>query len=351
MPCSSFLQVLYIYVDELRVVLAVRIRVVQLYECVRHTLPPLSSLSPSRAYSAHAPPFTAHFPLFTAPFFPIYPLFIYVLTCVWILSALPMLWRRRRYGYCRHVWVPRAASPSARDASVGHQDGDGDSPAADVADGGGDGGGGGDDDDGDLVCFCIISEYPWHSFFRAVLDAMISVWEDGGGSAATVLESLFTQLVFAHEYRFGLMSRTDVSVTVNLPPKKGLISGVKLDITDGDADGGVNNGGGGVGSKKESALSSGGSGSGSGTTLSLTFTCPDASLPYQSFDPTIAMLEGALGTRSLMELLAALLCERRVLVTADSLELSAACVHGITTLLFPLTWQHIFIPALPPHLV
>ena len=39
------------------------------------------------------------------------------------------------------------------------------------------------------------------------------------------------------------------------------------------------------------------------------------------------------------------------LFVSDKLERLSNCVHGLTTLLFPLSWQHIFVPVLPPHLL
>jgi hypothetical protein len=42
--------------------------------------------------------------------------------------------------------------------------------------------------------------------------------------------------------------------------------------------------------------------------------------------------------------------ERRIIITSNSLSLLSASVHGCTILLYPLLWQHIFIPIMPQHL-
>lgn len=116
-----------------------------------------------------------------------------------------------------------------------------------------------------------------------MLDAVVRLWEGGGGAAvAPVLESMFTQLVFAHEYRFGLMSRTDVSVTVNFPQQRGS-KGSNDDDGGGSGDGGSSGGGGADGGVVPVLAHQ---------SETLTFSCPDASLPYQPHDPTITMLEG-----------------------------------------------------------
>jgi hypothetical protein len=45
-----------------------------------------------------------------------------------------------------------------------------------------------------------------------------------------------------------------------------------------------------------------------------------------------------------------LLMERRVIVTSTSPSRLSSCVFGLLQLLFPLKWQHIFIPVLPPSM-
>jgi hypothetical protein len=52
----------------------------------------------------------------------------------------------------------------------------------------------------------------------------------------------------------------------------------------------------------------------------------------------------------LLHLFANMIFERRIIITSSSLSLLSASVHGATTILYPLHWQHIFIPIMPHHL-
>ncbi|KAG9472446.1 hypothetical protein GDO78_019401 [Eleutherodactylus coqui] len=54
---------------------------------------------------------------------------------------------------------------------------------------------------------------------------------------------------------------------------------------------------------------------------------------------------------TMLQLYASLLCERRVLITSSKLSTLTACVHASAGLLYPMYWQHIYIPTLPPHLL
>ncbi|XP_072804878.1 DENN domain-containing protein 1B isoform X5 [Vicugna pacos] len=59
----------------------------------------------------------------------------------------------------------------------------------------------------------------------------------------------------------------------------------------------------------------------------------------------------AVDVNNMLQLYASMLHERRVLVTASKLSTLTACLHGSAALLYPMHWQHIFIPVLPPHLL
>ena len=48
---------------------------------------------------------------------------------------------------------------------------------------------------------------------------------------------------------------------------------------------------------------------------------------------------------------ASLLHERRIVVTSSRLQRLTACVQAINLLLYPMSWQHIFIPLLPKHMI
>uniref|UniRef100_A0A4W4HB42 UDENN domain-containing protein n=1 Tax=Electrophorus electricus TaxID=8005 RepID=A0A4W4HB42_ELEEL len=59
----------------------------------------------------------------------------------------------------------------------------------------------------------------------------------------------------------------------------------------------------------------------------------------------------AVDVTNMLQLYASLLHERRVIITSSKLSTLTACVHGAATMLFPMHWQHIYIPVLPPHLL
>lgn len=59
----------------------------------------------------------------------------------------------------------------------------------------------------------------------------------------------------------------------------------------------------------------------------------------------------AMDTKCMAGLWAALLNERRVAVVASKPSRLSACVQAANATLFPMSWQHIFIPILPKHLV
>ncbi|XP_031715414.1 DENN domain-containing protein 1B isoform X1 [Anarrhichthys ocellatus] len=59
----------------------------------------------------------------------------------------------------------------------------------------------------------------------------------------------------------------------------------------------------------------------------------------------------AVDVNNMLQLYASMLHERRIIITSTKLSTLTACVHGAAALLFPMYWQHIFIPVLPPHLL
>ncbi|XP_077867687.1 DENN domain-containing protein 1B-like [Saccoglossus kowalevskii] len=86
--------------------------------------------------------------------------------------------------------------------------------------------------------------------------------------------------------------------------------------------------------------------------IRFTFTTPDPiKLPtipesrnlteyYNAIDPTI-----------MMTVFASLLYERRIIVTSKKLSLLTACIPAAVSLMYPLIWQHLYIPVLPNKLL
>ncbi|XP_026759867.2 DENN domain-containing protein 1A isoform X2 [Galleria mellonella] len=83
------------------------------------------------------------------------------------------------------------------------------------------------------------------------------------------------------------------------------------------------------------------------------FTCqsPDAKLPSIPENNNLTEYFSALDPKSMIGLWAALLNERRVAIVASKPSRLSACVQAANATLFPMSWQHIFIPILPKHLV
>uniref|UniRef100_F7FKW3 DENN domain containing 1A n=1 Tax=Callithrix jacchus TaxID=9483 RepID=F7FKW3_CALJA len=46
-----------------------------------------------------------------------------------------------------------------------------------------------------------------------------------------------------------------------------------------------------------------------------------------------------------------MLYERRILIICSKLSTLTACIHGSAAMLYPMYWQHVYIPVLPPHLL
>ena len=70
-------------------------------------------------------------------------------------------------------------------------------------------------------------------------------------------------------------------------------------------------------------------------------------LEHVSFSKLICCL----GIRLTLQLFAATLLERRIIFVAEQLSLLSSCCHGIVALLYPFSWQHVFVPILPEAMV
>ncbi|XP_028175942.1 DENN domain-containing protein 1A isoform X2 [Ostrinia nubilalis] len=78
--------------------------------------------------------------------------------------------------------------------------------------------------------------------------------------------------------------------------------------------------------------------------------CPDAKLPSIPENSNLTEYFSAMDAKCMAGLWAALLHERRVAIVATKPSRLSACVQAANTTLFPMSWQHIFIPILPKHL-
>eukprot|EP00040_Diaphanoeca_grandis_P027143 m.153825 g.153825 ORF g.153825 m.153825 type:complete len:1339 (+) comp30853_c0_seq1:194-4210(+) len=68
-------------------------------------------------------------------------------------------------------------------------------------------------------------------------------------------------------------------------------------------------------------------------------------------DPAVATLLRVLGHANLLALFASALFERRIIVISDDLGVASGCVLGMERLCHPISWEGVFIPIMPNHLL
>ncbi|XP_077013433.1 DENN domain-containing protein 1B isoform X2 [Tamandua tetradactyla] len=82
------------------------------------------------------------------------------------------------------------------------------------------------------------------------------------------------------------------------------------------------------------------------------FIAPDVTgLPTVPESRNLTEYFVAVDMNNMLQLYASMLHERRILITSSKLSTLTACLHGSAALLYPMYWQHIYIPVLPPHLL
>ncbi|XP_058271910.1 DENN domain-containing protein 1A isoform X2 [Hemibagrus wyckioides] len=82
------------------------------------------------------------------------------------------------------------------------------------------------------------------------------------------------------------------------------------------------------------------------------FTVPDLrELPSIPENRNLAEYFVAVDVNNMLHLYASMLHERRVLISSSSLSTLTACVHAAAAMLYPMYWQHVYIPVLPQHLL
>ncbi|KAI7795803.1 DENN domain-containing protein 1A isoform X2 [Triplophysa rosa] len=84
----------------------------------------------------------------------------------------------------------------------------------------------------------------------------------------------------------------------------------------------------------------------------LFFTVPDPrELPSIPENRNLTEYFVAVDVNNMLHLYASMLYERRVLISCSKLSTLTACVHGAAAMLYPMFWQHVYIPVLPQHLI
>ncbi|KAM5298729.1 DENN domain-containing protein 1A isoform 2-T2 [Ctenodactylus gundi] len=82
------------------------------------------------------------------------------------------------------------------------------------------------------------------------------------------------------------------------------------------------------------------------------FTVPDIrELPSIPENRNLTEYFVAVDVNNMLHLYASMLYERRILIICSKLSTLTACIHGSAAMLYPMYWQHVYIPVLPPHLL
>uniref|UniRef100_A0A3P9P6Y0 DENN domain containing 1A n=1 Tax=Poecilia reticulata TaxID=8081 RepID=A0A3P9P6Y0_POERE len=82
------------------------------------------------------------------------------------------------------------------------------------------------------------------------------------------------------------------------------------------------------------------------------FTVPDIrELPNIPENRNLTEYFVAVDVNNMLHLYASMLYERRILICCSKLSTLTACVHGSAAMLYPMYWQHVYIPVLPQHLL
>ncbi|XP_067416535.1 DENN domain-containing protein 1B-like [Emydura macquarii macquarii] len=82
------------------------------------------------------------------------------------------------------------------------------------------------------------------------------------------------------------------------------------------------------------------------------FIAPDlSSLPTIPESRNLTEFVVAVDVPNMLLLFGSMLYERRILLTSSKLSTLTACVQASCAMLYPMYWQHIYIPTLPPHLL
>jgi hypothetical protein len=156
-------------------------------------------------------------------------------------------------------------------------------------------------------CLCIISKYPYFSFFRTILSQVhaLALLHDQPGWARYYLDRIYTR------------PGTDLSWNGNLS--------LSIQIADSELP---------------------------DLFYGLTYSTPKyTGLRISKREVSALQILETLGVESFLCLLSAVMCERRVLVIADSVDKLSSFILAIASMIHPFAWQHVFIPLLPSKLL
>ncbi|KNC81802.1 hypothetical protein SARC_05887 [Sphaeroforma arctica JP610] len=144
------------------------------------------------------------------------------------------------------------------------------------------------------LCFCVLSYLPQVEFFDQVLDVLLDMWDDSLDMVQIFMTELLAQKV------------PESGGSVRCTPR--------------------------------------------GQTCRLLF--PNTRLlPSMPHNLNLTTFFNKVKIDMMLSLFTSLLLERRIILTSDRLSVLTASANALNTLLYPLSWQHIFIPVLPEQLL
>ncbi|XP_037361106.1 DENN domain-containing protein 1C [Talpa occidentalis] len=163
-------------------------------------------------------------------------------------------------------------------------------------------------------CLCILSHLPWFEVFYKVLNTVGDLLaQDQVSEAEEILLNVLRQPLPGPQASMGLELNSGMTISSAqgiLPPAPG----------------------------KSRPLSC--------------FVAPDSGrLPSIPENRNLTELVVAVTDENIVGLFAALMAERRVLLVASKLSTLTSCIHASCALLYPMRWEHVLIPTLPPHLL
>ncbi|KAH3767101.1 Suppression of tumorigenicity 5 protein [Pelomyxa schiedti] len=152
-----------------------------------------------------------------------------------------------------------------------------------------------------FVCICFVTTFPWFSMFRELLTIAESRYQGGGwASLLEILTPLYNHPVPPPRGAFNFSAPSLVlAVSPSNPPQ---------------------------------------------TLLKYTLWRPSET---ESGVPELSGLVQKLGVGRMLALFAALIAERKVAFLGSDLDRLSKAVYGGACILYPFTWQHVFIPILP----
>eukprot|EP00076_Gallus_gallus_P023905 XP_015145864.1 DENN domain-containing protein 1B isoform X4 [Gallus gallus] len=165
---------------------------------------------------------------------------------------------------------------------------------------------------GGKVCLCILSYLPWFEVYYKLLNTLADyLAKEQENDSNDLLKSLYSHPV------------PKANALVSLSVNQEMIFASKQVL------------------KKQPCLVS-----------HLYFITPDITgLPTIPESRNLTEYVVAVDVNNMLQLYASMLHERRIIITSSKLSTLTACVHASAALLYPMYWQHIYIPVLPPHLL